>query len=274
LPIVRLIYWQVSLWQMALDSDLIKLDSLGIFPRPGEPIEGYVFRGWRIANHTDADESSVFSLIKFLEWENVSPAGDEIVKEAIDGLDRRFCCRPTYVDVYFADTDFPEEKDLLGFSMANKKSYIGGLERQIPPFVLLNRKGIVPYVPRLRHEMAHSMRELSDVNPHRGQEYVGDYEEMVADSAGNLWNKWVHWRLLSSKALPIYLSAELTMKSTFGKMADYVMMRTSYDEMDNIFLKRKLAGKKLKGYICEVAEEKEPGTPYLKYEIMKERLRL
>ena len=266
---------------MTLDKELLELDSRGIFPRCGESEDEYVERGWKVVRHSDCNDplGYVIPLLEFFEWKNVSPAERMMVRTAVERVGRRFCCDVHWIDVYYAETDFPVEKSTLGFSLANKWCIEGGIERQIPPFVVLNRRSIVPHMPVLLHEIAHSVRELSEVNPHKGPEYVGDYEEMVADSAGNLWNWLVHWKLLFSSAMPTYLSARGIMGS-FGDMADYTLIRSPYSDVVNMLKNNnpdsntKIHAVPARDYICRMAEKDTRDGPALRYRIMKERLGL
>lgn len=261
---------------MSLDKEVLKIDSFGVFPRPGETIEGYVSRGWKIVQHTDCKDplDHILPILKFCEWKNISPVEKNMVRDAAARLSSRFCCDMGWIDAYYAETDFPQEKSTLGFSQANKKSIEKGVEKQIPPFVVLNRRSMIPHMPTLLHEMAHSAREMSDVNPHKGPDYVGDYEEIVADSAGNIWNQLVHWRLLFSKALPIYISARSAMQTAFGDMADYVMIRTPFEEINKYYTCCSRQEKDPKEVICLAAEEGIAEKPSLRHMIMKERLGL
>lgn len=261
-------------YPMTLDCELLELDGLGVFPRPGESIEDYVSRGWKVVRHTDCEDalSYVEPILRHCEWKRIEPAGKGMVEAAAETLGRRFLCSMGWLDVYLAETDFAPERSTLGFSLANKKSIEGEIERQIPPFVVLNRDSLIPKMPILLHEMVHSARELSDVNPHKGPDYVGDYEEMVADGAGNLWNRLVHARLLFSQAFPEYLSAKRAIEDSFGEMAGYVQIRMPYDEI--LEFTRCPGTGEWRKFIPLKAECGEGKSSSLRYRIMKERLGL
>lgn len=263
---------------MSLDCELLELDRLGLFPRCGESEAEYADRGSWTVLHPEMEENNygLDLLLKGIDWKESEAVGQEYIEDALAGLERDFSCRPGWIQVFLSEPNhWHLINDAEGFTMVHKGSLHDTLKRRHPPFVVLNRKSLVPQVALARHEMIHAMRVLSDICAEEKAKYVGDYEECVADMASNELAIAIHsFLMLRQGGWLRYMAVEEITRAEFGAMAKYVILRTSYYEMAKTCLGEELRMDSVRNYICKTAEAKEKNTPYLRCEIMKEKLGL
>jgi hypothetical protein len=259
---------------MGMDDELLELDGLGIFPRCSESEEEYVKRGWATVEYSDKKEQDrlVGRFLEISEWANSERVRDGLVKKAAEMMAERYGCDMSWLDVYYADTNFPDEKTTKGFSMTQDRTLIGKLEHHTPPFAVIRRRKLVPDMPVLLHEMVHVARKISHLNSYEKLESIRDYEELCAYSMMGCWQFPRHIRYMFSEGSSNYHMVRNTMHRAFGSMAGYALIRTSY--VDALDMGIGHSADYARDYICERAEREAHDSPRLRYQIIKEKLGL
>lgn len=240
---------------MALDKELLEMDSLGIFPTSGENPDHYLKRGFAYVNHLHVgDKMDSFAVQRSLR------AGDKIIGkvnesvkyEAVQKIKKRFKCDLSWLHAYY----FEYQNGVRGTCYSPSLIRKNGQDLYVPPFIS------VVIDDYLLHEMVHTARwSLRDCIEYNLTEY---YEERIAKS----FNRFYTGLLMNARASIKFIFIRQKLRLAFGDMADYVLIRTSHDEAQDFYIEGAIS-KNPRENICKRAEK-----GILKCKIMKEKLKL
>ena len=256
---------------MALDEEVLRLDGKGIFPFNDESEDEFVDRGNRLINRTDVKEGMhAYANTETYEHYRVHLRSDDVsvrFRAQQQRINERFGCDLSWVAVYYAHLGSLLDSYTLG---SNASSVVNKDESDLhvkPPFILINPilffliEGIV-----MSHELIHVPRNMAFVHPalitYPGQR---KYEERVAHSPtlpSSIYGTLMH---------PIdsgqFFRFRAKLKSAFGSNADYILIRTPYEEVKDFYFDGILG--KPRDVICRGAE-----SGSLRYRVIKEKIGL
>lgn len=259
---------------MSLDKEVLRMDSLGIFPRSYETAEQFVERGNQFLESSTSNQMYSYALYSARITDHCNklylPGVDDnlLIKKAAAKVNKRFNCDLSWVPAYYGNLG-----DLILFGGRGGVAF-GSLDTgtksktYISPFIVLNSFQMTRAgeLKSAMHELVHIPRATA-FNECITYAASRSFDEMLANFA-YLSGVFKPVPDASCRTMVEYIRARAKFRRAFKQMYGYALIRVPYEEVKDFFLEG-LLSEDPKKTICIKAEDGD-----LRYRIIKERLGL